>query len=395
MYMVDRCFIAALMALGCGKVVADPILSDNPGRDGGEGAAGEWAVSFDGAKGDDLGRAAAVLENGDLMIAGNLSADDDTTRIWLARLSPSGETRWSKTFGSHDGQARGLALEPDAVTVVGSLRTPSNLPRVWLARVAPGDGALGWAVNYPTDESFKADGYGVSVDWLGQSTLAGLATNAAGNNDAWAARFDASGSSLWTRTEAGNANGHDSSYDVVTFDDGALVLAGYVTTLTQGQDASIRKLDSEGMPLWTQLRDSGENADDLAHAVTADSLGNVYAVGHETASVKAWVAKYSPAGTLVWSRQSDRTKSAGRDVAVDGDGNVVLCGYVVVDAGHRASWAWRLDSAGNTLGERVSNTSGDSECYGVASLGGRAILVTGYGPSVDSNADAVIERWEL
>jgi hypothetical protein len=385
--------------LGCGKVVADPILSEAPGADGGGGSGGtvygEWVRTFDGALGNDLARAVAPLADGDLMIAGSLSADETTTRLWVARLSPLGETRWSKTFETTDGQVRGIALDAQGVaTLGGALRTATNLPRVWLARVAPVAGELLWAIDFPSDASFKAEAYGLSVDRLGRGGVVGLTTSAAGDNDAWAASFDENGSLVWTHTEKGNAEGHDAAFDVITNDDRSMVLVGYVTTLTQGQDALIRKLDGAGRTLWTQVRDSGENADDVAHAVAADALSNTYVVGSEAASVNAWVAKYSPDGMLLWSHRSNRSKSVARDVTVDSAGNIVLCGYATGDAGKRVAWVWRLDSNGASLNDRVLSES-EGECYGVMSWSPGTIVVTGYIASLDRKADAIVQRWEL
>jgi hypothetical protein len=100
---------------------------------------------------------------------------------------------------------------------------------------------------------------------------------------------------------------------------------------------------------WTRTP-STANAN-CASAVAMDSAGNVYACGQAdgvvlgttTGGIRAYIAKYDPAGSLLWDHvwSSDGGASGA---AIDGAGNVY-----VSEAGSATGAVWKFDSTGNTL----------------------------------------------
>ena len=95
----------------------------------------------------------------------------------------------------------------------------------------------------------------IKTDRSGNLYLAGKYTASSGNRDAFARKLDTSGKVLWTKTFGTSA--YDDARDIATVTGAGI----YITGETQGalagknlggSDGYLRKLDSNGNPLWTR-----------------------------------------------------------------------------------------------------------------------------------------------
>ena len=174
-------------------------------------------------------------------------------------------------------------------------------------------------------------------------------TNSTGSagEDFYAIKFTADGDTLWTHRYGGA--GGDIGTTVVGTHDGGAVLGGLSNSFgSNGLDIWIVKVDSQGDTLWNHS--FGSTGLDRVHdmILTADNsivaVGTI-AIGSET---RAWAAKISSDGKLVWDRQ----------YYGDGDGELTTIeelpsGELFV-AGHRgsaapiASWL-TIDSDGDSV----------------------------------------------
>ena len=101
-------------------------------------------------------------------------------------------------------------------------------------------------------------------------------------------------------------------------------------------DAFVRKYSPDGTELWT--RQLGSPAPDVATRVAVDGAGNIIVAGRTMGSLPgqtragyndAFVRKLSPEGTELWTRQFGSTLfSEALGVAVDGTGNIIVAGHV-------------------------------------------------------------------
>ena len=103
----------------------------------------------------------------------------------------------------------------------------------------------------------------------------------------WILRLDEDGDTLWTRV-FGNDSLGNYTYGVVEADDGNLVICGSTGTfnLSEGRDAWLAKVDSDGNDIWNRVYDYGDvDRGDCLYSIRRDSDGYI-AVG--------WSSAYGP-----------------------------------------------------------------------------------------------------
>jgi hypothetical protein len=199
-----------------------------------------------------------------------------------------------------------------------------------------------WTRQLGTSEADASNG--VSIDaaanvLIAGSTAGALAGCSAGFEDAFVAQYSSEGTLQWIR-QLGTAE-PDSAAGVSADAVGNVYIAGS----TRGsfgaerpgndQDAFVAKYSASGELLWTRQLGSAVGYDEVAAGVSADALGNVFVAGRSfggldgpnRGSADAFVAKYSAAGDLLWIHQLGGADYDAADaVGADPSGNVFISG---------------------------------------------------------------------
>jgi hypothetical protein len=184
--------------------------------------------------------------------------------------------------------------------------------------------------------------FGGTVDF-GKGPLSSL-----GGSDVFVAKFDAKGTSLWskgfgdgTRTQSAEALVVDSANNVIvvgTFD-GSINFGGETLVAVNGGDLFMVKFAPDGTHVWSK-RFGDAALTQYARAVAVDGSNNIVLVGDfdgtldfgggpmTTAGASdLFVARFDAAGTHLWSKQfGDDSLQQGKSVATDKDGNVLVFG---------------------------------------------------------------------
>jgi len=217
------------------------------------------------------------------------------------------------------------------------------------------------------------------------TTFVGMAGSgqAYGDDGAWTHQF--------------GTTGLDEAKAVATDGTGATYVAGEVFGTLPGQtpggtlDAFVRKYDLGGREVWTRQFGAWER--DIAWAVATDRLGSVYVVGqtegtlpgqHSAGGWDAFIRKYDPAGTELWTRQfggggadiaSGIAVEAGGDLAVVGTTSSTLPGQAA--SGSFDAFIRRYNSAGDEVWTRQFGTSAGDNARRVAVAPDGRVLVVG------------------
>lgn len=275
------------------------------------------------------------------------------TRAVASELPPStASIAWSVQVGTFfEEHGQGVAVDGLGNTYMVGFTTGSvggansGGADAFLAKYDAG-GANEWTAQLGT--SALDEGWGVTVDHLGNSYVTGGTSGSlgganAGSGDFFLAKYNTGGEHQWT-AQLGTS-GWDQGRSVDVDAQGNI----YITGLTSGSlggtnqglnDAFLLKYGTDGVPQWmTQL---GSSAHDKGFAMAVDGLGNSYITGGTEGSLgsgnagasDAFLAKYDSSGSRQWTRLLG---SAGwdqaRGVAVDGSGNTYITGLTTGSLG--------------------------------------------------------------
>jgi hypothetical protein len=228
-----------------------------------------------------------------------------------------------------------------------------------------------WIAQFGTDTPDWTTG--VASDGLGHVFTSGytagsLGGPSAGFFDAFLSKYSDAGSLIWAR-QLGTAAG-DYSQGVSGDRFGNAFVAGYTVGGSLGgpsfgmYDAFIAKYDGAGNRLWTRQLGTAQN--DGVHAVSADSLGNVYISGWSggnlggpnAGNIDAMIAKYDGDGNLLWTRQlGSASEDTSYGVSANGFGSVFITGSASGDLAQpngqgRGPFVSKYDSSGSLLWTR-------------------------------------------
>jgi hypothetical protein len=168
------------------------------------------------------------------------------------------------------------------------------------------------------------------------------------------------------------------------------------------QDAVVTKFDAAGNLLWSQS--FGTDAWDVAQAVSADGLGNVFLAGDTSGN--AFVTKFDAAGNLQWTRQFGTSAQENTNgVSADGLGNVYVSGNTYGSlggphAGSSDAFVAKYDGAGDLqwirqLGLQNADTSKGVSTDGLGNvyISGSTQDSLGGGPNPEGS-DAFVSKYD-
>jgi hypothetical protein len=205
----------------------------------------------------------------------------------------------------------------------------------------------------------------------------------------------------------------------VTFDrEGNVFLAGETTddgtfgdlkrTGLGGSDFFVAKVSKEGRFLW--VRSLGGSLVDRGYGVATDAAGNAYVTGHfQSTDAQAngqtlpnagdydiFVAKYDPAGTLLWIKTAGgKGYDYGHGIVVDSKGDIVVTGAVAgeakfgdvtVNAGSttRPIFCAKYDAAGTLKWVKTTSGKFSGSGHGLGVDAQDSIYIGGSGSGVGS-----------
>jgi hypothetical protein len=429
MRLVRPAVVATILGLaaGCrmleatdGPGVAEEAVAGSGARDAGAGAVRFHQVFLSDREGGDGGppwpvypevKSVVVGPDSDLWITGTFRAPlhiGDTeltsvgsTDVFVARLDPSGQPRWSARLGGADEDVcRGLVLDAEGNGLVAL--QPSDFARVLtVVKLGRGGDVLWQREALRLDAGDFVDVEAIVSDRAGGMAVVGKldgrlhagSSSVSGGIATFLARVDGDGEARWgTRVGPGaDELDMDVAVDVAG---NALIGEGN----SKADRIRIAKVDAAGKLLFNNWF-RGRIGTVSFGSVAADPEGNILVsgagaidFGDGAAPVAgAWIAKLDPAGRRIWQKEA----GFGR-VASDSAGNVLYANFnsaAKLDASGAWVWKWlppihstasvgavAVDPAGRLVAAGVFQGSYDFGNGPVESGERPAVFVVGFAP---------------
>ncbi len=325
-----------------------------------------WATYY-GGSGQELSEGLHLDATGNLYIAGTTTSATgiampggyQTTMVatldnFLVKFSAAGTPIWATYYGS------AYAPSPGGNAEFGGVMSTDNLGNVYFYATTP-----------------KAP---LTVD---MSTAGAYQTTPGGGSDAYLVKFNASGVRQWATYFGGSGNEY--SYGCVSdaagnvYISGATVSSSGIATpgahqVTYGggtSDFFLAKFNTAGALQWGTYmggaggEGQGAYATAVFHNCVLDNAGNVIVTSNTEStsgiaspgaqqptlngSTDAFLAKFSPAGSRIWSTYfggDDMEGFTGTNIAADATGNIYLTGDTYSATGLATPGAYQTTNAG-------------------------------------------------
>ncbi len=267
----------------------------------------------------------------------NGAGNDDA---YLVKMDGNGTIQWSKYWGgAGKDRAQDIVQTADGGFALAGYTTsaPAAYYDAFLLRTNSSGDTL-WSKRYGTGGFEDANSLVLLPD--GGFVLGGQSTNGGNGLDMYMVRVNPIGDTLWTRKFG--TTGTDNIEHIIRQSNGTFILAGGTDGPGfGGNDGMAIKTDSGGTVLWTQLY--GGNSQDDFHQVFKTADGGFIFSGTSRSSgalePNIWIVKTNSAGDSTW------TQTYGGDNHDHGYGAVQTAdgGYIVV--GYSSSFNFNAEDA--------------------------------------------------
>ena len=352
---------------------------------------------------------------------------------------------WATYFGGND-EDFGYAITTDLsgnIYITGSTRSTTGLATTGAFQTTYGvnssgqygygdafvakfnsSGNLKWATYF--GGSYEDDGYGIVTDTSGNVYITGATfssdyiassgayqTNLDGPEDAFIAKFNASGARLWSTYYGGYTFDYGQAITIdfsgnlyitgTTRSNNGIATSGAYQTYYNSQGSNgegfLAKFTSSGKLIWGTYHGGtsvGGNAD-YAWGVSADAFGNIYMSGYTNCTSgiatsgayqttmqgfnNTFLSKFNSSGNLIWGTYyGGNSADYGGSVCTDLSGNIYITGYTNSTAGVATTGAYqtvmagledaflaKFDSSGNLKWGTYYGGSNPEEAFGICS----------------------------
>lgn len=297
----------------------------------------QWIARYDGSGDDDIGYDIAVDELGNVFVTGVATINSGTHYITI-KYDSLGDTMWTATYGGPDSTgciAQALALDDSRNVYVTGNGYSSATFRDYTTVKYDTSGTEEWVAVYNGLTTYADDQvYDIAYEG-GYVYVTGESENASYDADYFTIKYTKTGDTVWTARYNGPGDSYDRAYALAVGDYGNIYVTGESFDTYTSVDYATIKYNSSGDIEWTARYNGPDSAGDQAHAIVADTEGNVYVTGRSyayepyTPEYDYLTVKYNSSGVEQWNARYDgtgHTQDEALAITVDNAGFVYVTG---------------------------------------------------------------------
>ncbi len=289
-----------------------------------------WQKTYGGSFRD---RAMSIQEtdDGGYIFAGHTeSFASGDENAWIVKLNSNGTIDWQKFFGgSGSDSARSIQQTRDGGYIFAGYSNSTNGGfNFWVVKLTS-DGSITWQKTYDNDNAYTDQANSIIETSDGDFLVAGYTGSyGADTNDAWIIKINSVGNIIWQRSFGGNLR--DGFESVQETRDGNIIITGYTKSFGTGElDGWVVKLNSEGAVIW-QKTIGGSANDYFLESTESASDGSVIVAGYssiDTTGDQAWVVKLASDGSVIWQKKIGvNVRSRAYSIHGTASGGFILAG---------------------------------------------------------------------
>jgi hypothetical protein len=353
-----------------------------------------WVAHFDGpAHYDDWAASGVVLPTGEVAVTGTTWWEPQSglfvPKFYTAMYSPQGVELWSQLYGSGfyggNGAADHIALAPGNKLVVAGQR---DLGADWVVLQYNALGVQQWETIWLAGSWFVSSPADIAVDAPGNTYLCGdIGDPLSGSPRAAVVKVGPSGTLLWSRLYDGTGLEIETVSSIAVDAAGAVFVAGSTTDTNGWLQPTVSRLDpANGAPLWTRhVGAASPGSQGFGREIGVDGAGQVIVSGElidGSTQATSWTfVAHAADGSQLWRADHPFPANTGAsvdDMAVAANGDAVAVGYAF-DSSFDVDWmvvrltggqiAW-TDTLGGSAQFEDRATSACIDAQGNAYVGG-------------------------
>ncbi len=368
----------------------------------------QWVARYNGpGNGYDVGYAIAVDGSGNTHVTGYSTGSGYDYDYATVKYDANGNQQWVARYngpGNYYDNAYAIAVDGSGNAYVTGRSGGSGTDYDYATVKYDANGNQQWVARYNGPGNGSDDARAIAVDGSGNAYVTGYGYGSGTNSDYATVKYDANGSQQWVARYNGQDNGNDYAYAIAVDGSGIAHVTGYSDGSGTGSDYATVKYDASGNQQWVARYNGPVNGNDDAKAIAVDGSGNAYVIGSSSGSGTGYdyaTVKYSGGGSEVWVARYTLVihgSEAGRKVAIDGSGNVLVTGstYSPGTIPYDCVTIKYDPSTGETLWVRIYNGPNNSNDGGVAIAvdGSGNAYVTGYSYGSGDKADFATVKYD-
>lgn len=301
--------------------------------------------------------------------------------IYLVRFSATGDTLWSKVFGgSNKDFGRSVVQTSDgSFAVCGETQSFGVLKNDAFLMKTDANGSLLWAKTFGGAEQDYA--YSLLQTSDGGFLLAGSTIsfgNAAGYEDVYLIKTDATGNVQWTKTYGGS--GDDAAYNIQPTADGGYIITGEEGSVQYG--VLLMKINASGDSIWVKTvrgNYGGYGGYDVKQTTDGGYILAGYTSDSTFGSYDWFLVKTNSTGNVTWAKCfGSSSLDEARSVVQCADGGFSIAGYTYVNSQYSRMHLVKTNANGTLLWEKAYNSNYGNEGWKHIQTSDDGFAIAGY-----------------